>query len=393
MSGFSQVVLSVYNSSNSSLPDNNVYCIATDQNKNHWVGTDFGLVRIDSMFNWTVFNTGNSGLPNNSIRCMYIDDQNQKWFGTFAGGIALYNDTNWTVFNTQNSPLPDDHVRSIDMDDSSFVWAATTGGIAVFKDTSWTIYNMFNSPLMSNNIADIYIDDSTVYLGTINGGLVIIEDTTWSVFTFPNQLPDNTVLGLDKDANGNVWMAFANAGIGARVPQTGSILLYNTSTSTIASNNATSILVKSLNTQYAGTIDKGLIIKKGVFFQNLDSTNSAMPDSYVRCMNLSMAELWIGTATEGLVIVDELSLGHSENTFSKTGIHLFPNPVSDLFFIEAKVKLKQVEIYTLRGQLLKRYHIDEYSTSIDVEKLVAGIYLVSVIDAKDHQHHLKIIKQ
>ncbi len=39
---------------------------------------------------WTVYNTSNSGLPDNDVYAIAIDDMGNKWIGTRYGGLAVY---------------------------------------------------------------------------------------------------------------------------------------------------------------------------------------------------------------------------------------------------------------------------------------------------------------
>ncbi len=65
-----------------------------------------GLAKFDGT-NWTVYNTSNSGLPDNYVSSIAIDGSGNKWIGTWHGGLAKFDGTNWTVYNTSNSGLPD----------------------------------------------------------------------------------------------------------------------------------------------------------------------------------------------------------------------------------------------------------------------------------------------
>jgi ligand-binding sensor domain-containing protein len=40
-----------------------------------------GLAKFDGV-NWTVYNTSNSGLPDNYVNAIAIDGQGNKWIGT-----------------------------------------------------------------------------------------------------------------------------------------------------------------------------------------------------------------------------------------------------------------------------------------------------------------------
>ena len=75
-----------YTTSNSNLPENNVYAICSDDYGNIWFGTDNkGIVKYDStnMAIYSVFD----GLANNSISNIAVDQNNTKWFAT-AGGAS-----------------------------------------------------------------------------------------------------------------------------------------------------------------------------------------------------------------------------------------------------------------------------------------------------------------
>jgi hypothetical protein len=46
------------------------------------------IAKFDGV-NWTVYNTSNSGLPDNYVLAIAIDGQGNKWIGTL-GGLAVY---------------------------------------------------------------------------------------------------------------------------------------------------------------------------------------------------------------------------------------------------------------------------------------------------------------
>jgi ligand-binding sensor domain-containing protein len=45
-----------------------------------------GLAKFDGV-NWTVYNTSNSRLPDNYVRAIAIDGQGNKWIGTEVEGL------------------------------------------------------------------------------------------------------------------------------------------------------------------------------------------------------------------------------------------------------------------------------------------------------------------
>jgi sugar lactone lactonase YvrE len=145
------------------------------------------LVKFDGT-NWTVYNTSNSGLPDNDVSSLAIDGSGNKWIGIFDyfgndGGLAKFDDTRWTVYNTSNSGLPNNYVHSLAIDGSGNVWIGTSGGgLAKFDDTSWTVYNTSNSGLPVNTIECLAIDGSgNVWIGTGSGLAVYREGGVVSV--------------------------------------------------------------------------------------------------------------------------------------------------------------------------------------------------------------------
>ncbi len=59
-----------------------VLSIAIDDQGNKWFGTNYGGVGKFDDINWTVYNTSNSGLPEDIVYSIVIDALENKWFGT-----------------------------------------------------------------------------------------------------------------------------------------------------------------------------------------------------------------------------------------------------------------------------------------------------------------------
>jgi len=104
---------------------------------------------------WNIYQTSNSGIAWNDVYCFASDTGSTIWIGNY-GGIAnsgllkFYNNT-WTVYGTDNSGLPEQNVMDIEINGHN-VWVATTFGIGKFDRLSnqWTVYRENNSPLPSS---------------------------------------------------------------------------------------------------------------------------------------------------------------------------------------------------------------------------------------------------
>jgi ligand-binding sensor domain-containing protein len=204
----------IYNASNSGLPDYNITAITIDGSGTKWIGAYSdgkeydGLVKFDNT-NWTVYSSTNSGLPNNYITSIAIDDSGNKWIGTKYAGLAKFDGTAWTVYNTSNSGLPNNGITSIAVERNGNKWIGTLGGgIVKFDGTKWTIYNHSNSGLPDNSVESVAIDaDGNKWVGTFRGGLAKFDGTTWIVYDTSNsELPQNWVSSIAIDSSGNKWI-------------------------------------------------------------------------------------------------------------------------------------------------------------------------------------------
>ena len=82
----------------------------------------------------------------------------------------------------------------------------------------------------------------------------------------------------------------------------------------------------------------------------------------------------------------------SSETFSLDKIKLYPNPVKSIFNISLDKEITTVSIYNLLGQEVLSKSVNSNETSIDVNDLTAGTYLVKVT-SNNEVKTLKVIKQ
>lgn len=146
-----------YTTSNSSLPNNDCWFIAS--NNKIWLTTDAGLSSFDGI-NWQNFTT-NNGLPSKDFTALSAAPNGDVWFGT-EKGLTRYNGSTWTTYDTINSGLPGQYIWDIAFDKSGKVWIASENGhgvgVSTFDGTNWYTYNINNSGISSNKVYDIFID-------------------------------------------------------------------------------------------------------------------------------------------------------------------------------------------------------------------------------------------
>ena len=206
----------IFDASNSDLPEEYVRDAAVDNHGNMWFITEYNVCMFDGI-NWHVYNDSNTNLPafgrNQSIE---VDDSNNIWVGSHHSGLAKYNGTKWEIFDIYNSDIPGSHVNCISFDTIGHLWVGFQNyGAAKFNGTSWTVYDTINSDLASNDVYSINVDDSNrIWFGT-HEGLAVLDNTNWTIFNIWNSnIPGNIIEDIAFDQFNNTWIATTQNGIG-----------------------------------------------------------------------------------------------------------------------------------------------------------------------------------
>ena len=78
--------------------------------------------------------------------------------------------------------------------------------------------------------------------------------------------------------------------------------------------------------------------------------------------------------------------------FNQSQIKLFPNPVNDSFTVSHSVKINQVSVRNLLGQLVLKKVATSNEVTLDTSSLTTGIYLVTIV-AENQKQTIKIVKE
>jgi len=400
---FDGVSWTVYNTSNSSLPSNNISSIVIDKQGSMWIGTSIywnegtyvggGLAKFDGK-NWTVYNRSNSELPDNTVQVIAIDEQGNKWIGT-GGGLAKFDGVNWTVYNWSNSGLPSNNVSAIAIDRQGNKWIGTNGGLAKFDGSRWTIYNTSNSRLPDSNIAVITIDgQGIIWIGTWYGGLAKFDGVNWTVYNNSNsKLPYNDVRAIAVDVDGNKWIGTNGGGLAKFDGVNWTV--YNTSNSGLPDNRVLAIAIDGVGNKWIGT-SLGLAKFDGVNWTVYNTSNSGLPDNWVRAIAIDgQGNKWIGTDGGGLavyreggVIIPPVEVKEKSNEIP-TNFALYqnyPNPFNPSTTIEFDIPEKtnvKLIIYDILGREVealidKELEPGKYKINFTVTNLPSGVYFYTL---------------
>ena len=104
-------------------------------------------------------------------------------------------------------------------------------------------------------------------------------------------------------------------------------------------------------------------------------------------------ELYIANSSTVYKIIDS-SL--ATDSFSKSRLSLFPNPVKNEFTINNsnQINLSKVQLFDMSGKLLLSQNlINSAPNLINVSYLTSGLYLIAVEDTLGNKYQTKFIKQ
>jgi ligand-binding sensor domain-containing protein len=395
----------VYDTSNSGLPKNDINAIAIDASGNKWIGTNGGLAKFDGV-TWTVYTISNSGLPSNYINSIAIDTSGNKWIGT-SFGLAKFDGATWTVYNDTNSGLPEKYILSMAIDAGENLWIGTSHrGLAKFDGAAWTVYNDSISGLRYKGVWSIAIDGSgNPWIGTFFSGsslhtsvfgLAKFDGTAWRVYDTSNSgLPDNWVSSIAIDGSGNKWIG-TNGGLAKFDGAAWTV--YDTSNSGLPDNRVWAIAIDGSGNKWIGN-GGGLAKFDGAHWTIYSSSNSGLPNNFITSIVIDEnGNKWIGTILGGLAV---FSGGNTAVTI-KHGTALnplspicgnYPNPFKQKTLISYNVLENgpvSLMIYSLDGHLVQtlvnaRQTIGHYTVSWnganDQGKIMAhGVYLYRLIN-------------
>lgn len=287
----------VYNTSNSGLPWNEVQAVAVAPDGSHWFGTlGGGVAHLDGN-EWTVYKTSNSGLPENNVHAILIDPDGAAWFGTFDRGVATFDGTGWTTIDGSNSILPRPEVPAIARDADGSHWFATDwGGVAHLTGTHMEVFDTINSGLPNDRVWAVVTDpDGTHWFGTWGGGVARFDGASWTVYSiYDSGLPSSDVIAMAADPDGSHWFGMYGGGV-AHLSGT-NWTVYNTLNSELPAYDVLAVATAPDGSHWFGTRGGGAAHLDRTTWTIYDTSNSPLPDNDVRAIALDPdGSCWYGT--------------------------------------------------------------------------------------------------
>lgn len=215
------------------LLSNQILAICEVQNKDIWVGTEFGAYHFIPSENLFVSFLNESGNPSSLIHNSVMDvlelDNGHLLFATL-GGLSEYDPGANQFVNFLHDPnadhsLSNDFVNCLMKDESGNLWIGTERGGVNYYNTSQNQIEHFEqfpdnpNSLSSSTINSIYEDSKFLWIGTAGGGLNRLDKRKKSykhyrhVANDPEKLSSDFVTSILRNSRGELWVGTWGSGI------------------------------------------------------------------------------------------------------------------------------------------------------------------------------------
>jgi signal transduction histidine kinase/ligand-binding sensor domain-containing protein len=123
-----------------------------------------------------------------------------------SGAQPPYRFFSWT---TENG-LPQNSVQALLQTRDGYLWMSTLDGLVRFDGLHFRIFNRQNTPALTTNGFSFFalLEDrqGCLWAGTLTGGAIRYCHGTFTSLTVKDGLPNNTVVRIDEDEEGTVWI-------------------------------------------------------------------------------------------------------------------------------------------------------------------------------------------
>lgn len=219
--------IQIYNSDYSTISNNKINSLFTDNKHNIWIGLD-GEVNLisksNNLFNHTRKNgNNNTSLNNDKVSAILEDSKGNLWIGT-SFGVEKYQKSTGTYIQYKNlendsRSISNNTITSIVEDRDGDIWIGTKNGLNKYNENDESFENYYadnkENSITSNFITTIMAHGDKLYIGT-NLGLNILDLDTNNLLKYNTKGFDNRSLSslnirvLLHDNEKNLWIGTDN---------------------------------------------------------------------------------------------------------------------------------------------------------------------------------------
>ena len=237
-----------------------------------WISTDGGGIyrRNEGEETITRYEAGKKGLTSNVIITIMQDKQNYLWFSSYGGGLYKYDPQLDSFFVYKNDPLDNttlfnNFTKSM-TDYNDHIWICGYGGGMSSLDRKTNKFknylhnDKYPTTISTDWVHTFFIDrDSTLWLGTFDGiGRYNKETDEFKNFylknnSSTNQVDINTIIDINEDSKGNLWLGTMGGGLVWFDKKTGKHYAYTLEKDGLSNNCIKSIIEDNIGNLWLAT--------------------------------------------------------------------------------------------------------------------------------------------
>lgn len=397
-----QPTWTVYNDSNSAIPDNLTTCIAIDQAGAVWAGSNYSGLYKFSGNTWTHYDDFNSNIGYYDVDDLLIDNTGKIWVGHYKG-ISVFNGTTFTNYDTVNAGFKGQSVYKMNKDNEGRIWMSSKNGsfgnasITIYDNGTWTNLDQTNMP--SQVIDDevngyAFAANNDVWMAT-ESGMLKYNNGTYTYYP-----PAATELwggdAMTKDADGNIWTGGFD-GLLKRDVTNNTWTFYE---------NVSDLGFSSANTIYYDIMADGDFLwlattggfvkfnrKTAQVVANYKTGNSPLETNGVTGITKDQSgNIWLSSSV-GVVKMSFGTTGLNDNSVEPS-VSLYPNPSNNgIYHITSTTHAAvNYKVYTIDGALISDCHSFAIQHQIDISTAAPGLYFLHTYTANGATKVSKLIR-
>jgi ligand-binding sensor domain-containing protein len=309
-----------------------ILSIAIDKNRNLWLGTwagglNFYSPQTNKIKTYRSDPNDPKSLADDNIFDIHVTRSGDVWIGTWGNGVCKYNFetddfTRFTHDNNNPNSLSGSPIAMIFEDSFGKIWIGTEQEGLDLYDPETEKFTHYRSgaeegKLSSNAVYSIYEDSKNrMWFGTNGSGLNLLDrkSGSFTVFRQKDGLPNDAILGILEDKNGNIWLS-TNKGISRFDPEKKVFKNY-TESDGLQSDQFTRWAFSKLPSGqllFGGTNGFNMFLAENI------RENTTVPPVYITDFKLFNKSVPIGedqVLKQHVMLTNEITLSNNQNIFS-----------------------------------------------------------------------------
>jgi ligand-binding sensor domain-containing protein len=279
------------------LNGNQIHSLFEDNDGRIWIGTNAGVNMIsgDSVQSVPELEI----LDRYEITAIKQDRTGDIWFGTEGDGVWLYNRNRELLQYTTVHGLSGNHIREIAQTDDGAVWFATDQGLTSLDAGNFQNYGSDNGLAGLNLFAMTVVGGKTLWIGS-DQGVAKGENGEFEQLKAEDGLVHESVLALASTEEGAVWIG-TEQGVSKYENEE---FLNLTVADGLSGNLIYSVMTDREGLAWFGTMGGGVSVLMGDYFHNY-TTDEGLAYSVITGFDMDPdGNFWVSTFGGGIMMYD-----------------------------------------------------------------------------------------